>query len=153
LCAKKVNRTGYVEGDGSAGIYRTVSTTYPKVSFVGTQQFINHCIQIIPVPGRCYVIKHAKNLADLVFCGRNALRFADWIWANPGLPHTRKEAIIQQFRAEHTPRYITYDRVRLQVRGYLEEGWKPEQIAEHLGIAFGTVYRWRKEFLAKAEAA
>jgi hypothetical protein len=135
---------GYIEGDGSTGIYQTKTATYPCISFVGTLEFISRCNEFIPVVGSMSHIKRARNLYDLRFNGRKAFAFANWIWKNPNLPHTRKQQTIEDFFALHPPRHLEFDRKRIQALQLLEEGLSPEKVADRLGLAFQTIYRWRK---------
>lgn len=139
---------GYIEGDGSVGIYDTtakggVPSFAPVLSFVGTSAFIKRAQEILPVAGNLTTIRRARNLAELRFNGRKALLLARWVWVNPQLPPSRKHAIIQDFLRTHSPRYLRQDPPRERGILLLASGMHPKEVAQEVGVGWRTVYRWQ----------
>jgi hypothetical protein len=137
---------GYIEGDGSTGVYRTVRSAYPRISFVGTPEFINRCAEIIPVVGLVRVITRAAHLAEMQWNGHKALQLSKWLWANPHLPITRKQLIVETFFQENQPKYLVVQAQREQARQLLAQGHKPKYVAQQVGVDWRTIYYWREEF-------
>lgn len=134
---------GYVEGDGSVGLYRMTHTVTPIVSYVGTPEFVSASRTFFPVAGHYRPILRARNLAELRFNGKDALTVADWLWADATLPSSRKQAIIARFLVEHQPLYVRYAERRQRAAEMLAEGVPVPEIASALGLPFQTIYKWR----------
>jgi len=135
---------GYVEGDGSAGIYHTGTCRTFCLSLVGTPEFIARAQVLIPASGRSSRIKHARHLSELRFYGEHAVRFGQWIWANEALPASRKHAVMLKFIGEREYRWQRYSRLRAEASTLLSAGHRPMEAARILNLPFQTVYRWLK---------
>ena len=71
---------GYIDGDGCCGIYNSGTCDYLSISFVGTKNFIKDCYNKIPISGNICKIKRCKNLYDIRYNGRKAIKLGEWIW-------------------------------------------------------------------------
>lgn len=135
---------GYVDGDGSAGIYK-----YDKrlphliISFVGTKHFIKKCQYIIPTKANLRFIQNS-HLCELRFTGQKAIKFGYWVWKNKNLPKYYKENIWKTFILKYSPRYIKYNRIKHEFIKYLNQNIKIFKIASILKIPQSTLYRWKK---------
>ena len=142
---------GYVEGDGSVGIYRNNKGCYhPIISFVGTKEFIYSLILLLPIKPNVREIKSAQNLYEIRYNGRKALSFGEWLWGEEVAFPSRKKVILDQFLAQHQPEYIKYSKLKLEALELWNMGIGCMQIAESLGLPFQTIYAWRKEWSKQA---
>ena len=134
---------GYVEGDGCAGIYWYGNTYALQISFVGTEQFIDVCHEIIPVHGIRTKIERSTNCVELRFVGQKAVEFGYWIWKDKALPLTQKRAIWWDFVTRHQPRYLAYAGVKAQVMKLLDNKVSVSEIVSVVDLPFQTLYKWK----------
>ena len=134
---------GYVEGDGSAGVYHSGTASDPVLSFVGTCQFVEVTRTHTPRRGKWRTIRRAANLAEVRWYDQEAPLVADWLWANPDLPPSRKREITIAFLADHVPRYAPYHQRKQATAALLAAGVSVPEVVARLGVPFQTVCKWR----------
>jgi hypothetical protein len=134
---------GYFEGDGCVGIYDNgKGSKYFQLSFVGTYNFIKDCSNIIPIKGNM-IKKNANNCFELRWYSKKALLVADWLYKDDDLYQGIKYEIIQD--AKKIKNKKEKPDLRLKAFELLKQNIKPEEIAKQIGVAFQTVYKWRKQ--------
>lgn len=138
---------GYIEGDGSVGVYDNGNgSKYVVISFVGTKEFVEGCEEWLPIKysGKRH-IKHANNLYELRWYGKKAIEFGDWIFSDKNLFISEKIRIFVKFKETNSAKYVFYDEKKLEVKNLLTEGRKVSEITKLTGLPFQTIYKWKKE--------
>lgn len=138
---------GYIEGDGSVGVYDNGSGyEYVVVSFVGTKNFIETCEEWLPIKysGKRH-IKRSNNLYELRWYGKNAIEFGNWVFSSKNLFISEKIRIFEEFKKTNNAKYVFYDEKKIEVKKLLTEGKKVSEIVKLTGIPFQTIYKWKKE--------
>lgn len=138
---------GYIEGDGSVGVYNNGNDSkYVVISFVGTKEFIEACEEWLPIKysGKRH-IKHANNLYELRWYGKNAIEFGNWIFSNKNLFISEKIRIFVKFKETNNAKYVFYDGKKIEVKRLLTEGKKVSEITKLTGIPFQTIYKWKEK--------
>lgn len=140
---------GYIEGDGCITISDNgIGCKYLSVSFVGTQNFINHCDQMIPIKG--HIRKH--NLSDIYemrWNGEMAIQFCDWLYSTSCLYHSYKyENYIKaknEFKNTRKERYAT---IKSKILSDLQNQTIDSimSYAKQINIPFQTIYNWKKKW-------
>lgn len=135
---------GYFEGDGCVGVYNIGgSKSYLKTSFVSTKKFSKKVLKLIPVKGRLYKVKRAKNLYEICFNGNKAVEFLNWLYKNENLYKTYKYNIYKNFLKNRFDNTIKYNNLRQKASKLLKKGHKPKEVATKLNLPFQTIYYWR----------
>lgn len=141
---------GYVEGDGCIGIFKTNTTNYLLVSFVGTKQFINTCREKIFIKGNVRKLA-SRNCYEIRWNGKKAIEISNWIYSTPNLFRGHKYRTIQTFIKNYKPKYLVYKPKREQAKKLYSKGItyiKLKDIGKKVGIHPRTIYQWRKEWIA-----
>lgn len=142
---------GYIEGDGCIGIFKTNTTSYLLVSFVGTEQFINACQEKIFIKGNIRKLA-SRNCYEIRWNGEKAIKISNWIYSTSNLFEGHKYRTIQIFIKNHKPRYLVYKFKREQAKKLYFKGItyiKLKDIGKKVGIHPRTIYQWRKEWIAR----
>lgn len=137
---------GYIEGDGSTGIYWCGKAYTLCLSVVGTEAFCSRAALEFPVQSKLTRLR-AKNSYELRWIGKKAEIVADWLWATPGLFEGTKLEIVRRFKTEYSPRYRSYDLVREKARALLASGATVAETAKSLGLPFQSLYKWKQKGL------
>lgn len=141
---------GYIDGDGSVGIYSQPNkqgegiSTWLLVSFVGTPEFVNRCGEIMPVKGSIHRINRATNLSEFRVTGKKAVELGKWLWADKNLP-VYKQSAFDEFVSTHLSerKYTFYENAKLEALSMLAQGMRPEDIAPKIGVSWQSVYNWK----------
>lgn len=138
---------GYVEGDGSIGIYNAGKCMTLTLSVVGTEAFITDARAECPLQGHVRRLTRATNCYELRWHGSDAERVSSWLWGADGLYVGRKAMIARRFAEQFDPRYRGREE-RVQKAGeMLRDGRSVVETAAETGVAFQTLYRWRSKGL------
>ncbi len=81
---------GYIDGDGSVGVYNRGRHETLTTSLVGTEQFVTSLNTLLPIAGAFYKIKHAQNACTLTWHGTNAVNLGEWVWGTKPVYPSRK---------------------------------------------------------------
>lgn len=139
---------GYFEGDGSVGIYRNnKKIEYLCTSFVGTEEFISWSKEYLPIGYRLRHITRCKNLYEIRYNGKNAIRFLEWLYENDTLYKSYKYDIFKSYTGKDN-RINKYRKSKKEAYDlYLNSNMNCMQIATELGCHFQLIYQWRKEWI------
>ena len=137
---------GYVDGDGSIGIYGN-GKGYKclVISFVGTKEFIDSIGGKLPIKYSNKLDKKRNNCWELRWYGKKAYEFGDWLYKNKNLFKSNK---FIKFTNNKKPNYISdyYNDKKEIVKKLLLEGKSVSKISEETKIPFQTIYRWKKKY-------
>lgn len=134
---------GYFEGDGSIGVYKIGgSNNFLKASFVGTHELINYIKEYIPNKYREVDIKRCKNLKEIVYSGRYAHRFLNWLYDDSELYKGKKFSIYENWLTlDH--QFVRYDILKDKARLLYNQGINCMEIAKQIDVPFQTIYDWK----------
>lgn len=134
---------GYLDGDGCIGIYKNNQGIYfLAASFVGTYEFINKCIELIPFKSTfCDINENSK---EIRFNGKYAEKFLEWIYSGEETYLSYKYFKYKEFLSNYNPRYREYKKKKEKVLELFNLGWKVAQIEKETNIRFQTIYKWIK---------
>lgn len=140
---------GYFDGDGSLGYYWSGTTSYFTMSFVGTENFINSCVKIIPIKSKPRKLK-ANNCYELRFNGRKAKVLYKWLYSDTEQKITIISSKQEKYKKIEEKFIYTksdkYDPLKEKFLVLRKEGLKPLKIAAELNIPFQTIYKWIKKY-------
>lgn len=137
---------GYVDGDGSIGIYDNGKGYRSLViSFVGTKEFIDTIGSKLPIPYSNKIDKKRNNCLELRWYGKKAYEFGSWLYKNINLFKSNKFITFANY---NEPNYIAdyYNEKKEIVKKLLLEGKPVSKVSEDTGIPFQTIYKWKKKF-------
>lgn len=136
---------GYIEGDGSIGVYNNGSNCeYLVVSFVGTKSFINDISNKIPIKYSNILKLKAANCFEIRWYGKKAINFCDWLYSNDELFYGEKYTTFFNFIKEAKSKFFYYNKKKQEVKQLLESGLSVKEIAKKTTIPFQTIYYWKK---------
>jgi len=138
---------GYIDGDGSVGIYKRGGGTYLSLSYVGTEEFVKSSILFLPVNKyHLRKVKRCKNLYQIYFNGQAAEIMCKWLWIDSKYK-SYKYDIYNNWMTNYHPPYRKYTKLKHQAKKLFDSGMTPVKISKEINIAFQTVYKWRKEWI------
>lgn len=136
---------GYLEGDGCIGIYEDKRGSKKfRASFAGTAEFLKQCKEIIPVS--CQIHKTTSKINEIIWNGRYALKFCEWLFSTPDLYLSYKYNIYKDYLLHisiESPKFIKYPLLKQQAKRLYDEGHKVSFISQKIKIDSSTIYRWR----------
>lgn len=142
---------GYIDGDGSIGIYKRGAGTYLAVSYVGTEEFIEKSLTFIPVNKLCHFkIKRAKNLFSVQINGYYSEIFCKWLYSDEQLFNSHKKKKYELFMTDYSPEYRITIPLRIKnqqaAKELYESGEKVAKISSTLNLNFRLIYAWIKKY-------
>jgi hypothetical protein len=138
---------GYVDGDGSVGIYNNGSGhKYIVVSFVGTKNFIVSASKKIPIKSSSIRKLVGENCYEIRWYGKKAIKFCEWVYSNNSLYEGYKQNKFMDYLKTHTPNFLKYEIKKEEVKKLLNDNIKVSEIVKITDIPFQTIYKWKKEF-------
>lgn len=139
---------GYIDGDGCiTESSNAKGSKYLSVSFVGTENFIKSCKELIPFKSKIRKIKHANNCYELRWNGRFACEFGEWLFLNKKIYKSKKTLFFIDYIENKRKNTLWFKRNQIKILGlkYIKEGKPVLEIANQLDVAFQTVYKWKNE--------
>lgn len=141
---------GYIDGDGCVGIYKRGAGEYLNISFVGTKDFIDYVVPIIPAKGSINKIKKCKNLYQVGYNGFAAEQIGEWLYKNPNLYCGKKRATYKRYLTDFNPPYRLNKSKRvyqiIKAKELYDANVPVAKIAKTIGVCFQTIYTWKKDF-------
>ena len=136
---------GYIEGDGSIGIYdngRGVKSLI--VSIVGTEQFIKSLNNKLSSKGNVRKIKKCKNLYEIRYNGKKALDLCYEIYEDPIYSNGKHNSFLNFVNdSEVGKRYKKYYQIKNIVISKLICGFDIGELSKEYGVPKKTLYTWR----------
>lgn len=137
---------GYIDGDGSLGIYKTNSNSnYIVASFVGTPDFINKAQELIPIIGNDRDVKHST-VRELRWYGEKCVNFCEWLYESDSVYKSYKYDIYKHFISHYTPQYLRYKPIKEKAKKLFLANKKPSEIIKETKISSSTFYKWKREW-------
>lgn len=136
---------GYIDGDGSIGIYDNGSgTKVLTISFVGTENFIKSVYEQIPIKGNIRHIKKCKNLYELRFYGKKAVDFGYFVYDDICFSNYKIDTFNEFINNNnYGNRYKQYYHTKPIIIEKLKNGESPLTLAKEYNIPYKTVYTWK----------
>jgi len=138
---------GYIEGDGTIGIYKFNDTIKRLTALVvGTKSFIETINTKCIISGRVRKIPNQK-IYELRWTGKKAIDICNWIYANPIFKQSKKyKKYIEYIDTVHNMdiRYEKYDKLKEKAKKLLIDGYSVKDIAIQLNMHFQLLYKWKK---------
>lgn len=92
---------GYIEGDGSVGVYKSGATDRNlTISVVGTPEFMSRVAIAAPVHPRTTEIGRCQNLSELRWSGSKAFDLGNWAFMDDRLPRGKKARLFLEYLDE-----------------------------------------------------
>jgi len=150
--SEKINYTelkyfvqGYIDGDGSIGIYDNGKGVKSLVvSIVGTEKFINQLNDKLTSKGNIRKIKTCKNLYEIRYNGKKALDLCYEIY---------EDVIYQSHKYNNFVRFINddslgkkykkYYHLKNKVIGEIKSNYDLKTLSEKYHIPIKTLYTWK----------
>lgn len=134
---------GYIDGDGSIGVYNNgKGVSYLCISFVGSPEFIQQCIKVIPFTASSHSKK--KGVEELRYTGQSAVVFGNWVYGDSTIsaPSYKKEIFEKYIScASYTPpEWSTYNQKRNEAS---KSSDSVADLSSRLKIPDKTLYKWR----------
>jgi hypothetical protein len=136
---------GYVDGDGSIGIYDNGNNhKYLVISVVGTENFIKSVNDRLIIKGNIRHIKRCVNLYELRFYGKKALDFGYYLYGDVCFPNY-KINIFKEFIKDDVNgiKYKKYYNVKTTIIEKLKSGDPPIKLSKEYNIPYKTIYTWK----------
>ena len=137
---------GYIEGDGCICKTKTsTSDCYMSISFVGTEQFIKRCRELIPITGSIIQRKKSPTTFELSWAGLKAVELGEWLYSDEDIYHSYKyEKYIQASKLYKESEYYKRLIMRNTLLDQFENGHinTYTEVAEQYEIDKKLIKRW-----------
>lgn len=138
---------GYIDGDGSIGIYNNGSNCiYLVISFVGTEEFIKSISEKIPIKYSNIIKLNARNCFEIRWYGKKAVEFGVWCFYNENLFISNKIKIYHNFINNFLPNYDKLANEKIMAKELLDNGLSVLKVSKIINVPFQTIYKWKKKF-------
>lgn len=136
---------GYIDGDGSVGIYDNGNGVKSLiVSVVGTEDFINQINKKLNTKGNIRKIKNCKNLYEIRYNGKKALDLCNEIYDDV-IYKSHKYNNFITFKNNTTVgvKYKKYYNVKNTIIERVKKGHDVKTLSEIYNVPLKTIYTWK----------
>jgi hypothetical protein len=137
---------GYIEGDGTVGIYDNgKGYKYLTILVVGTEEFVTTLNTKVPIKGNVTKVS-SSSIYQLKWTGRKALTLGEWLYETPSYDDSVKYLKYYNYVAEgDIPDFNKYDRIRSEIQSFLDTGHSVMDASMIVGVPFQSTYAWIKD--------
>jgi hypothetical protein len=134
---------GYVDGDGSIGVYDNgKGSKYISISFVGNKEFMDKCVSCIPFRPSSY--NKIDNVYEARWTGEKAVIFGDWLYSSPPRYKHTKYKIFYNYINKYTDcKWSKYNKIYFELGNRLFEE-SPMSLCKEFDLPFQTLYKWKE---------
>jgi len=137
---------GYIDGDGSIGVYEVNNYPALVLSLVGTKSFVDSVKEIVPAKAS---LSDKGSIWDIRWYGRNAVDACEWVYGNDELPRTKKFLVWEEYQntlAADPPRWYSVKKRKRVIADLIGQGFTAKEIIKRTGEDYRIAYKWIKEF-------
>jgi hypothetical protein len=134
---------GYIEGDGTVGIYTNNTGIHTlTILVVGTESFLTSINNVVPVKGRLRKIPN-ENIYEIRWNGKKAIAFGKWLYSQPVFHDSPKLHKFNTYINNYIKPFHKYDSLKIEAQKLIDDGYDIMHIASILNMHFQLLYKWK----------